>query len=191
MNSEEVTSTGYPSAAVRIRAMKRDKFTCQYCGISGSEAELEIDHIVPISKGGSNHISNLATACRKCNLEKSDNEGKPFVSRLKVKTSQTILNNHPLLDMYFHTYDENNELDLQGHIVGVDENIVFGQLFGWLSGDPTEVRLFDKSFIYSDRCKLYKRKDDWHDAANTFWKNERTKYKNLFFGKHIEVHDGL
>src|ERR1700731_2001398 len=61
-----------PSAAVRIRAMKRDRFRCTYCGAPGTHAELEVDHIIPCSKGGSHHISNLTTACRKCNQKKSD-----------------------------------------------------------------------------------------------------------------------
>lgn len=34
----------------------------------------EVDHIVPLSKGGDHTFSNLACACRKCNLEKSNNE---------------------------------------------------------------------------------------------------------------------
>jgi hypothetical protein len=50
--------------------MKRDRFRCTYCGIPGTDAELEIDHIIAIAKGGSNHISNLTTACRSCNQAK-------------------------------------------------------------------------------------------------------------------------
>ena len=61
-----------PSAAVIMRVFKRDKFTCNYCGVNGSEAELQCDHIIPKSKGGSNHISNLTTACRKCNQSKGN-----------------------------------------------------------------------------------------------------------------------
>lgn len=180
MQTNEVTSAGYPTAAVRIRAMKRDKFTCQYCGISGSEAELEIDHIVPLSTGGSNHISNLATACRKCNQEKSNKDAKFLLSRSKTIPFKNTSSIHALVDMWFHTYCDQNELDLQGHIVGVDENVVFAQLFSWLTGDPTEVRLFDKFFIYSNKCKLYKQRNDWLRAQDEFLKKDRTKYKNCF-----------
>ena len=51
---------------------RRDKFTCQYCGKDINEAELEIDHIKPVSKGGTNAMSNLQTLCFYCNRSKSD-----------------------------------------------------------------------------------------------------------------------
>jgi 5-methylcytosine-specific restriction protein A len=47
--------------------MKRDKFRCTYCGAPGTDVELEVDHIIPVAKGGSHHMSNLTTACRMCN----------------------------------------------------------------------------------------------------------------------------
>lgn len=52
------------------KVFDRDNYTCQYCGQKGKK--LEVDHIIPISKSGTNHISNLATACRKCNRQKKD-----------------------------------------------------------------------------------------------------------------------
>jgi 5-methylcytosine-specific restriction endonuclease McrA len=42
---------------------------CEYCG---REASLELDHIVPVSRGGKSEIGNMAAACRKCNRSKSD-----------------------------------------------------------------------------------------------------------------------
>jgi len=43
------------------------KFTCQHCG--GRE-EITIDHVIPLSKGGSNEIKNLQPLCRSCNCRK-------------------------------------------------------------------------------------------------------------------------
>jgi hypothetical protein len=60
------------SAAVIMQVYKRDKFTCVYCGANGTEVELQCDHIHPSSKGGSNHVSNLRTSCRKCNQAKGN-----------------------------------------------------------------------------------------------------------------------
>lgn len=47
---------------------ERDDYTCQYCGERGGK--LECDHVVPVSRGGSNELENLATACKKCNRSK-------------------------------------------------------------------------------------------------------------------------
>lgn len=55
---------------LRFRVLKRDRFRCRYCGAHGSEVELHIDHVQPVSAGGTNHPSNLVTACRRCNLGK-------------------------------------------------------------------------------------------------------------------------
>ena len=55
---------------------RRDNYTCQYCGQIGHS--LEIDHIIPISKGGSNQPDNLITACRRCNRQKRDKTAEDF-----------------------------------------------------------------------------------------------------------------
>ena len=59
---------------IRFEVFKRDKFTCQYCGLSAPDVILEIDHIKPVSKGGTNDILNLVTACRECNRGKTNKE---------------------------------------------------------------------------------------------------------------------
>ena len=59
--------------AVRFAVMMRDNFTCRYCGASPEGgASLEIDHVVPVTAGGSNEMDNLRTACRECNAGKRD-----------------------------------------------------------------------------------------------------------------------
>ena len=50
----------------------RDWFTCIYCGKVGDSHSLHVDHIIPVSKGGSDFIYNLATACRDCNYQKKN-----------------------------------------------------------------------------------------------------------------------
>jgi hypothetical protein len=55
----------------RYDVLKRDNFTCQYCGRSAPEAVLEIDHKNPVSNGGSNNQDNLVTSCYDCNRGKS------------------------------------------------------------------------------------------------------------------------
>jgi hypothetical protein len=62
------------SMRLRFKIFKRDDFTCQYCGRKAPDVELQVDHIIPVSKGGTNDKNNLITSCQKCNIEKSNNE---------------------------------------------------------------------------------------------------------------------
>ena len=62
----------YVSAATRVDVLRRDNHRCVFCGVSAKKAELEIDHIIPFSHGGSNAISNLQTLCEACNQGKSN-----------------------------------------------------------------------------------------------------------------------
>lgn len=58
------------SKSTRFEVFKRDEFTCQYCGRTSPAVILEVDHIVPVSKGGTNDLMNLITSCRDCNRGK-------------------------------------------------------------------------------------------------------------------------
>lgn len=62
------------SKKIRFEIFKRDSFKCQYCGKSAPNVVLEIDHIIPVSKGGDNDLLNLVTSCYDCNRGKSDRQ---------------------------------------------------------------------------------------------------------------------
>jgi len=64
--------TRRPFISTRFKLLERDNFTCQYCGRKSQEVTLQIDHIIPVSKGGTSEYSNLITACIDCNIGKSD-----------------------------------------------------------------------------------------------------------------------
>ena len=57
---------------LRFEVFKRDSFTCKWCGKSSPDVVLNIDHIEPVSKGGTNEILNLVTSCFECNSGKSN-----------------------------------------------------------------------------------------------------------------------
>jgi len=59
---------------LRFEIFKRDLFSCQYCGKTPPNTILEIDHIVPVIKNGTNDVDNLITSCFECNRGKSKNE---------------------------------------------------------------------------------------------------------------------
>lgn len=56
----------------RFDIFKRDKFTCQYCGRTPPAVVLVVDHILPVSKGGGDEITNKITSCEACNQGKAD-----------------------------------------------------------------------------------------------------------------------
>ena len=152
---QKKTYTDAPSSAVRIRVMKRDKFQCTYCGVPGTHAELEVDHIIPKSKGGSHHMSNLTTSCRKCNQSKSDGFApKKFIAPTT---------NMPI-GMFVHIL-KNGQIHNQGCIIGEDQNGVFLQRFEWLMGNPSDVIWISKVRLYDEKeCTMYSEREDMLEA---------------------------
>lgn len=60
------------SKSVRFEILRRDNFSCQYCGVAAPVAVLHVDHVLPVKYGGTNDPWNLNTACQDCNLGKLD-----------------------------------------------------------------------------------------------------------------------
>jgi hypothetical protein len=52
---------------LRTLAFARDGYTCVYCG---STEDLHADHRISVTRGGSNALDNVVTACAPCNLSK-------------------------------------------------------------------------------------------------------------------------
>ena len=67
------------SKKLRFEVFKRDNFKCQYCGKTPPEITLEVDHIKPKIKKGTDDINNLVTACFDCNRGKSDKDLENFL----------------------------------------------------------------------------------------------------------------
>ena len=64
--------------AVRFRIIQRAGGRCHICGRSAQDGvELEVDHIIPIARGGDSRESNLQTLCRECNRGKGSTEYAP------------------------------------------------------------------------------------------------------------------
>jgi len=58
---------------VKMRVVRRDNHTCQHCGKHLADDEVEFDHKIPISKGGSSEEHNVRLTCYECNRDKKDN----------------------------------------------------------------------------------------------------------------------
>lgn len=65
------------------RLLKQDR--CSYCGLPLEFYQKHIDHIVPVSKGGSNENDNLCLICTKCQKAKGDMTGGEFRALPKVE----------------------------------------------------------------------------------------------------------
>jgi diadenosine tetraphosphate (Ap4A) HIT family hydrolase len=76
--SHRKVSEGYISGTIRYEVLKRAKFRCELCGVSADEKALEVDHIVPRSKGGSDDEANLQALCYSCNAMKRDTDQTDF-----------------------------------------------------------------------------------------------------------------
>ena len=82
----------------RRNIMRRDNFTCMYCG---SKNDLTIDHVLPKSRGGKDVWENLTTACEKCNVKKG--------SRTPQEAGMPILKQpyRPIPITFFRDYNGN------------------------------------------------------------------------------------
>jgi hypothetical protein len=72
----ELDSYTFIRAGLWWAVLARDQWTCCSCGRSARQdgVLLEVDHILPRSRGGSNAMDNLQTLCRKCNQGKSNRD---------------------------------------------------------------------------------------------------------------------
>lgn len=75
--ARERTASGTYTAAQCLARIIFYGWCCAYCRTSLTTATLEMDHVIPISKGGTNWPSNLVPACRPCNRRKSDKLWRP------------------------------------------------------------------------------------------------------------------
>ena len=66
---------------VREYILQKYDYTCVYCG--AKDVPLEMEHVVPRAKGGTNRTSNLVLACKKCNQKKGSKSIDEFLSKNK------------------------------------------------------------------------------------------------------------
>lgn len=81
MERPEISGVEYEQGALagyEVRAYLLEKWSrqCAYCG--AKDTPLEIEHIVPKGRGGTDRVSNLALACGRCNQEKGNRTAAEF-----------------------------------------------------------------------------------------------------------------
>jgi hypothetical protein len=69
---------------VQFRVLKRENQICRHCGGSVKDEDVEFDHIIPWSKGGSSDESNIRLLCRPCNRKRrADYEAEFLVTNVQ------------------------------------------------------------------------------------------------------------
>lgn len=63
---------------LRYEVIKRARGRCEACGVSNQERALQVDHVIPRARGGSNELSNLQALCSACNAQKCDRDSTDF-----------------------------------------------------------------------------------------------------------------
>jgi hypothetical protein len=86
----------------RFEVFKRDNFCCMYCGRIPPAVVLEIDHVEPRSKGGSDDIDNLLTSCKDCNRGKRDGRLSETATPLIESYKQSVESEEQLKAMRSH-----------------------------------------------------------------------------------------
>ena len=92
----------------RQAVIRRDNYTCQYCGLKLHRDQATMDHIVPKVRGGPSTFSNCVAACKSCNGRKGEKTLEEAGLKLLKKPS------HPSYFAAFYSLDK--ELQNNWHI---------------------------------------------------------------------------
>lgn len=162
------------SKKIRFEVFKRDGFKCQYCGANPPNIILEVDHIKPVSKGGSNELDNLITSCFNCNRGKSDN--------LIEDAPETIKDKHKVLEEKKLQLDEYYKLiksidrKIQREVEKVDD--IYSDWFrGWSLTDKFKQATVKKFIETLDSITV---QDAMHVACSKI--NDRDQAISYFCG---------
>ncbi len=71
----------YNIAENRLKVFERDSYKCKYCGKQLTRFSATLDHVQPVSRGGTNALDNLVTACLHCNSSRGNRPVMEAVTR--------------------------------------------------------------------------------------------------------------
>ena len=97
----------------RFEIFKRDQFICQYCGNHPPKIILEIDHIIPVSKGGDNEEDNLITSCFECNRGKAARDLSIIPKSLSEKAKEIAEKEKQLLAYQQIIQDQKDRIETE------------------------------------------------------------------------------
>ena len=130
----------------RFEVLKRDNFRCQYCGKTGKDVTLEVDHIKPRSKWGTDDMENLITCCRECNMGKGNEEINSRDSTFSIKLKDL---SERVIKQFFKERNEMYKKTIDRKTVGLIATYVKRKVDHNLD------------FIAPEIARKYKDKDEW------------------------------
>lgn len=105
MQLKHVVSFRMPVKYSKMNLFLRDQHICQYCGKVCSSHNKTVDHILPVSRGGTSSFINCVTACRRCNSRKNDRT--PTEAGMKLRKIPV----EPTYDLLLVFSDESKIID--------------------------------------------------------------------------------
>lgn len=117
---------------LRFDIFKRDGYKCVYCGATPPTVVLEVDHIMPVIKGGENTIENLITSCFECNRGKGKHELNAIPASLTDNLEfekERIAQYDKYIKFYKKKIQSNNE------VISIVEDVYSASFEGWEFND--------------------------------------------------------
>lgn len=172
--SAEGWASRYVSTELRLSIFERDGNACVTCG---SVENLEVDHIIPISRGGSGVKDNLQLLCRTCNRKKRVrlNDARQMLDRCS-----TTSDDHSIVETEKRQRREETEKDTEAERAPV-ENSVFGEFhsvkltaeeYGKLElriGEPLSGLIVELDMYSQTHPKQFKGYKNHYAVLMTWW----------------------
>lgn len=178
------------SKKIRFEVLKRDKFTCQYCGRMSPDVILEVDHIKPVSKGGTNDIMNLITSCRECNSGKSNIELSDDTTLMKQQEQiKEIAERKEQLEMMLEWRESLNNLD-EECIDAVDD--IFRNKTEWHISEHgrKKVKKWLKDFSLTEIMDAAEIAiDSYYDGTEQSWNKAFNKVSGICYVKRNQINN--
>lgn len=99
----------------KIQVLSKTNCRCSYCGIELYKVKFHVEHLIPLSKGGTNDMENLLPSCSTCNIRKTNND----IERFRYMTSCRRVGITPL------SQDILQEYEAKGFTIPKPESVKF------------------------------------------------------------------
>ena len=160
----------------RFEVLRRDDYTCRYCGQCAPDVKITIDHVLPVALGGTDDPSNLAAACWDCNVGKASTKpDETTVTEVAEDALRFARLTKSAWEMRISKID-----DEATYVDAVADAITFGVPEEWRTsigrfygmGVPLEVVL-DAARIAADKFDPYGNTDRFKYMCGVIWNQAR------------------